>query len=810
MQTQTSNTLHNAIMEAGGKDRLPMLAPDKEVPISEGSFVTTTEPYLENRKNVSQDIRDQLNAEAEAGESINVQDLETYLYWEFGTFTSRDDESLESYYLRFYQMMNEPSQQLKTVSYHKLYDILKQHQNEVNELRAKRIAHAANLLALVAQQQPVYHPQNHSTHYTQNSSTRSQQATTRNKGKAIFNSPQPIYDEEPSMVAEDDEMSKDREIDKLMALISLSFKKIYKPTNNNLQTSSNTSRTNQDNSPRINRGAGYDNQREKDAAYHREKLLLCKQEEAGIQLNTEQADWRDDTDDESEDQELEAHYMYMAQIQKVSPDAADSEPIFNFEPLQKVSNDDHYNVFAIESEHPEQSKSVHDTYPIEQDKHNVIIDSLDMSHDREQIDQNDDLANERELLASLIEKLKCEIDDSKNRNKLLETSNKVLVEQLKGEIDDFKSQYKSLKSSNNHFKEANNKLSETNALMYKDLKKFQAELDRRNDVEYALKEVEDHHRNVKLSKNKTSVTACNDSLNAKTLHVNIVCATCGKCVFNETHDMCVLKSRNGVNSRTKMPIAVPVSTREPKRTVKQSVAKPLRKIVASETNNQKPRNITSKLYKRVSKACSWWYAKFTPLGYKWKPMSKIGNVNQNVSMPLGNASRTTNILEPMTPRRSTVSKTTLHSNSFAARRDCPIHHRLWVLKAHDGKSGNLKLLINFVEKFLGTVKFGNDQIAPILSYGDLNDIVIGLPKLKFVKDHLCSSYELGKAKRKSFYQHMDLCGPMRVASINGKKYILVIVDDYSRYTWTYFLRSKDETPKVLINFLRLVQRGLHV
>ncbi|GKA66915.1 retrovirus-related pol polyprotein from transposon TNT 1-94 [Tanacetum coccineum] len=103
-----------------------------------------------------------------------------------------------------------------------------------------------------------------------------------------------------------------------------------------------------------------------------------------------------------------------------------------------------------------------------------------------------------------------------------------------------------------------------------------------------------------------------------------------------------------------------------------------------------------------------------------------------------------------------------------------------------------------------------------------NNIVNGLPKLKFVKDHLCSSCELGKAKRKSFHTkttpsskrrlqllHMDLCGPMRVESINGKKYVLVIVDDYSRYTWTHFLRSKDETPRVLIDFLTLVQRGLH-
>nr|GFB06704.1 hypothetical protein [Tanacetum cinerariifolium] len=206
---------------------------------------------------------------------------------------------------------------------------------------------------------------------------------------------------------------------------------------------------------------------------------------------------------------------------------------------------------------------------------------------------------------------------------------------------------------------------------------------------------------------------------------------------------------------------------------------------------------------------------------------------------------------------------------------------------------NLKLLCNFVEKFLGTVRFGNDQFAPILGDGDLvqgnvtinkvyfveglnhnlfsvgqfcdadlrllsgslhvlleifratptqawlwhrrlshlnfdyinlllkKDIVIGLPKLKYVKDQLCSSCELSKAKRSSFKSkavpslkgslnllHVDLCGPVRVASINGKKYILVIVDDYSRYTWTLFLHSKDETPEVLKDFLPMIQRNL--
>nr|GEW62142.1 hypothetical protein [Tanacetum cinerariifolium] len=395
MQTQTSNTLHNAIMEAGSKDRPPMLAPgnyvqwksrikryidtkpnhelihyrltnppyklgwiDKEVLISKGSPITRTERFQVTYKNVSQDIRDQLNAEAEAVQII---------------LTGIDND---------------------------IYSTVDACPNACEMWKA----------------------------------------IERNRGKAIVNSPQPIYDQEPSMVAEDVETSKDREIDKLMALISLSFKKIYKPTNNNLRISSNTSRANQDNSLRINRSVGYKNQRignvagaketvgstvvqksgiqcyncmefghiarecykpkrVKDAAYHREKMLL-------------QADWRDDTDDdELEDQKLEAHYMYMAQLQKVFLDAADSGPIFDAEPLQK--------------------------------------------------------------------KLKCEIDESKNRNKFLETSNKVLVENLKGEIEDFKNKNKSLDSSNNYFKEANN-------LLYTDYKKSEAELARRNSMEYAL------------------------------------------------------------------------------------------------------------------------------------------------------------------------------------------------------------------------------------------------------------------------------------------------------------------------------------
>nr|GEW98482.1 integrase, catalytic region, zinc finger, CCHC-type, peptidase aspartic, catalytic [Tanacetum cinerariifolium] len=104
-----------------------------------------------------------------------------------------------------------------------------------------------------------------------------------------------------------------------------------------------------------------------------------------------------------------------------------------------------------------------------------------------------------------------------------------------------------------------------------------------------------------------------------------------------------------------------------------------------------------------------------------------------------------------------------------------------------------------------------------LNFGTINnlariDLVRGLPRLKFEKDHLCSACQLGKSKKHTHKPkakktnlevlntlHMDLCGPMQVQTINGKKYILVIVDDYSRFTWVKFLRSKDETLEVVIN-----------
>ncbi|GJT18300.1 integrase, catalytic region, zinc finger, CCHC-type containing protein, partial [Tanacetum coccineum] len=137
---------------------------------------------------------------------------------------------------------------------------------------------------------------------------------------------------------------------------------------------------------------------------------------------------------------------------------------------------------------------------------------------------------------------------------------------------------------------------------------------------------------------------------------------------------------------TKMPMAVPISTREPKHTVNQYVATPLKRTVASESTNQKPRSKIRKQYEQISKTCKWWYYKITPPRYICKPKTSTVNVKPNGSMTLGNKSSTTTILEPTTLRKSTISNTPSSSNSFASCRDNSFHHQLWVLKAHDEKS----------------------------------------------------------------------------------------------------------------------------
>nr|GEZ14404.1 hypothetical protein [Tanacetum cinerariifolium] len=159
--------------------------------------------------------------------------------------------------------------------------------------------------------------------------------------------------------------------------------------------------------------------RVKDFAYHKEKILLCKQGEQGVPLQAEQYDWLADTDKEVDEQELEAHYSYMAKMQEVP--TADSGT--DSEPVEQVQNEAGYNVIANHLQHSEQSEYVSNTCLVETDDSNVSPDSPDMSEDDIQNDQNDvESDDERVALANLIDNLKLDVDENKKDTKAIKES----------------------------------------------------------------------------------------------------------------------------------------------------------------------------------------------------------------------------------------------------------------------------------------------------------------------------------------------------------------------------------------------------
>ncbi|GJS53015.1 retrovirus-related pol polyprotein from transposon TNT 1-94 [Tanacetum coccineum] len=271
------------------------------------------------------------------------------------------------------------------------------------------------------------------------------------------------------------------------------------------------------------------------------------------------------------------------------------------------------------------------------------------------------------------------------------------------------------------------------------------------------------------------------------------------------------------NFKTKMSMAVPISTREPKQTVNQSVATPLKRTVASESTNQKLRRTIRKLYEHVTRRYNSIHRRLWVL----KEHDGKSQASKAESTNLFFVGQFCDANLEVAFRKSTCYIRDLNGNDLLTGSHGT---DLYSITLQDTTTPNPIFLMS---KALSSQTWLWHRRLSHLNFDSINllskdNIVIGLPKLKCVKDYLCSSCELGKAKRKSFHTkttpsskrrlqllHMDLCGPIRVKSINGNKYVLVIVDDYSRYTWTHFLRSKDETPEVLIDFLRLIQRGLY-
>nr|GEX11051.1 hypothetical protein [Tanacetum cinerariifolium] len=392
--------------------------------------------------------------------------------------------------------------------------------------------------------------------------------------------------------------------------------KIYKPTNNNLITSSNLTNKNVDTTPLYkndNQSRQFGNQRTmnvagarknvgspvvqqsgiqsfnckesghfakecrkpkrvKDFAYHKEKMLLCKQVEQIVPLQAEQYDWLADTDEEIDEQELEAHYSYIAKIQEV-PTANTGT---NSEPLEQNEQND------VESD------------------------------------------DERIALANLIANLKLDVDENKKiQNNALGESISVQDSCLVA-LQTKQAECEKYKAFNDHtvdYDKLERKLNETlGQLAQKDIEikegvSHKTNVSRPHHGSNQLKDkVQPNNSQLKLKKTQVevhprirsvfnkmkSITECNDSLNSKTLNANVVCGTCNNSLVDSNHFAYVTKMLNDVNARTKKPNVVPISKRKRQGQVNKSVATPHKKKVALKSTNQKPQSYFRMLYEQTS------------------------------------------------------------------------------------------------------------------------------------------------------------------------------------------------------------------
>ncbi|GKD45944.1 retrovirus-related pol polyprotein from transposon TNT 1-94, partial [Tanacetum coccineum] len=341
--------------------------------------------------------------------------------------------------------------------------------------------------------------------------------------------------------------------------------------------------------------------------------------------------------------------------------------------------------------------------------------------------------------------------------------------------------------------------------------------------------VEAHPRKVESSlKNKDCVVKPKGTAHMQHSKLNanseLKCVKCNGCMLSDNHDLYVLDFINNMNARNK--------SKSIKQSSKRKVWKPTGKV-------------------------------FTNIGYIWRPTGRTFTIVGN-ACPLTRITTTTEVplrkptaLENETPtpvvtlvysRKPRKSKTnvpiskskvvetkesllgSLRSQGFTMWKDLdttysPSGNNLYTLSLGDMMASSPICLLSKATK---TKSWLWNRRLSHLNFGAINHLarqglVRGFPKLNFEKDHLYSACAMGKSKKKPhkpksedtnqeklYLLHMDLCGPMRVASVNGKKYILVIVDDYSRFTWVKCLRSKDEAPDFIIKFLKMIQVRLKV
>nr|GEV83515.1 integrase, catalytic region, zinc finger, CCHC-type, peptidase aspartic, catalytic [Tanacetum cinerariifolium] len=570
--------------------------------------------------------------------------------------------------------------------------------------------------------------------------------------------------------------------------------------------------------------------RAKDAAYYREKMLLCKREEAGIQLNAEQAYWKDDTDDESDDQELEAHYMYMAKIQEVSPDAVDTGPIFDKEPEQKLKAElkrrDSIE-YATDME-LECAKVKAEFYTYKKESQMSCVKNTQTINDLNQTisEMKNKLSAHQDTISILKQQKDAQIKLYKSREdkeieKVIDLENKVKV--LDNIVYKTGQTVQMMNMLNNKYrtsfvkpeylkkaKQANPRLydigcyNDNLALMLSpesDEEEMVADLRYFNSFEFEVDSLRSQ-----LETQKTEFPNEIDRLSREYYYANHMNAILGvytelnevtnlQCDYLELLQKCECLETELSKSKMMLKSFESVQKHAINLELELQQCKE-KKIVASESN-KKPRKNVRKLHERFGKTYRWTYIKFTPSRYIWKPKSKQENVNPNVSFSLDKLIEIVLFIINFGCSKHMTGNLKLLINFVEKFLGTLVEIVLFIVDSRCSKhmTGNLKLLINFVENFLGTVKFRKDQIAPILGYGDLvqGSIMIkwvyyveGLNHNLFSIGQFCDA-DLEVAFRKSTRYIHDLKGNDLLTGACGELDGFVLVSDEGDMA---FLRKK--------------------
>nr|GEV59776.1 hypothetical protein [Tanacetum cinerariifolium] len=835
--------------------------------------------------------------------------------------------------------------------------------------------------------------------------------TTKHKGKEIAKSITPPSETASEEDSDPEQAQRHKDMQKNLALIAKYFKKIYKPTNNNLRTSSNSNNKNVDTTPRYkndDHSGQFGTQRTvnvagtrekecrkpkrvKDSAYHKEKMLLCKQAEQGVPFQAKQYDWLADTDEKVDEQELEAHHSYITKIQEVpNADSGTNSELVEQNDQNNVESDDE-RVALENSKSLGESISVRDsclvalqTKQTEFEKFKAFNDRT-INYDKFKRKLNEALGQLAHKDTVIREGLKTKAyellvvkekhDELKKQSLLTKSYYEGLVKQKTKAQSEIPCLYAYPYDQNSHAnrlildgeetlaleRESRSKLNKDSGdslkFVHKLIQEMHAVLKYVESLEKAIDKLESEkaefsdlydmilHNYVskdvmcsylqslfdldalaelqrmylhkvkecdclakRLSKQTDSVSKKVDTkllqhfakVEKHLISLEIALQNCKVQVKNDT--VCNEKASNRFRKELEQHIKIqdlkanytkfdrPSVVRQPNA---QQIPKPsvlgkptpfsnsLDRIYFQKTESVPKANVSEGVnhntnVSRLQLKSNQSKDKVLPNNGQVKAKKTQVEVHPRIPSVFNKKKSVTACKDSLNSRTlnvndvcATCNKCLVDSNHFACVTKMlnDVHART---KKPNHMTGNLKLLCNFIEKFLGNVRFGNDQFVPILGYGDLvqgnvminrvyyveglnhnlfsvgqfcdadlevafrkstcfvrdlqgNDllatptqawlwhrilshlnfdyinllskkyVMIGLPKLKYVKDQLCSSCELSKAKRSSFKSkvvlsfkgrlnllQMDLCGPMRVASINGKKYIMVIVDDYSR------------------------------